>query len=279
MATDFSPPSQRALRFALSLARRFKSKIFLTHIIPNDVPIPHPAHELDLARHRAAQAEMQNLMRSLPADMVSSMVLIEEGPLWVCLEKLIHQHEIDLLVAGTRGCGSRPEPFLGSGAEQIFRHATCPVLTIGPATEENKFSQIKFTNVLFVTDFSPGAERAGMFALSFARDWNAHLIFLHIVEDPEVLGPPTLDHLRQIHLQRMRHFFQVHHGTGVSADFCIRFGNAADEILNGAREKRVDLIVLGAKPTTDWAGHVPLSTAYNVVAKAQCPVLSVRALA
>ena len=40
---------------------------------------------------------------------------------------------------------------------------------------------------------------------------------------------------------------------------------------------RADLIVMGAKPRKSLVGHAPLTIAYNVVTKAACPVLTVRA--
>ena len=50
----------------------------------------------------------------------------------------------------------------------------------------------------------------------------------------------------------------------------------ASEILEEARETQADLIIMGAKTRKTFAGHAPLTVAYNVVTKAKCPVLTVR---
>ena len=51
---------------------------------------------------------------------------------------------------------------------------------------------------------------------------------------------------------------------------------ATEEIVSEAKDINADLIVMGAKARTAFAGHAPLSIAYNVVAKAPCPVLTIR---
>jgi hypothetical protein len=39
VGTDFSPASDRALEYALSLARRYEARIFLTHVITSDTNV------------------------------------------------------------------------------------------------------------------------------------------------------------------------------------------------------------------------------------------------
>jgi nucleotide-binding universal stress UspA family protein len=58
-------------------------------------------------------------------------------------------------------------------------------------------------------------------------------------------------------------------------NFRVTFGPAVEEILNQAGKTRADLIIMGAKTRRNLVGHVP-TIAYNVAAKAQCPVLTVR---
>jgi nucleotide-binding universal stress UspA family protein len=278
VATDFSAISRRALLCALALAYRYESKVYVAHIIPEQ-----PSESCDnesIDGRGAAERQMAELNCTVPAG-ADCTTLIEdgEGPLslWVTIERLIHEHKINLIVAGTRGLSSRPEHFLGSGAEQIFRNATRPVLTIGPSTQTENLPHIAFKNVLYVTDFGPSAERARAYVVSIAHEFDSRVRFLHVVEDMEGSGAQVHEHLRQIHIQRMKHSFSASHEDGIQADFCVRFGNVVDEILKAAHELCADLIVMGAKATAGWAGHVPLSTGYNVVAKASCPVLTVRA--
>ena len=274
VATDFSANSHRALLHACSVARRYGSKIYLAHVIP---PVPK-AHG-DTSDQQTAEQQMQDSLRTIPgcADSCGAIIEKGEGPLWVTIERLIHKYKINLIVAGTRGLGARSEPTLGSGAEQIFRHATCPVLTIGPATGAGDLLKIEFKSILYVTDFGPSAERALSYAISNAHKFEARLRFLQAAQDAAVCDEHARNHFRQIHIQRMKHSLAASHAAVVLADFFVRFGNTVDEILAAERELPADLLVMGAKATAAWAGNVPLSTAYNVAAKASCPVLTVRA--
>jgi nucleotide-binding universal stress UspA family protein len=280
VATDFSEASHRAARFAVALAARNQAHIYLAHIIvPQSPAISQNIQEVDRkeALRWVAELEMQNALHALPASHVSCSVLIEEGPLWRTIERLINARDVDLLVAATRGMGARPAPFIGSGAEEIFRHATRPVLMIGPATEEDDPRATEFKRILYVTDFGPSAERAGKYAIALARKFDARLTLLHVVENARATGHIAIEHLQQVHIQRMKHSMAANHAAEFPADFRVRFGPAAQEILAAARDLPAHLIVMGAKPTGGWAGHTPLSTAYNVVAGAACPVLTVRA--
>ncbi|HYL63138.1 MAG TPA: universal stress protein [Candidatus Methylomirabilis sp.] len=277
--TDFSAVATRSLQYAQVLAQRYGSQIYLTHVLPEETVAAHVSRSSrhpDERLRLAAQGQMDRLLRRLPPGAMPCNASIEAGRLWCVIEGQIYRYGIDLIILGTRGVRPKPEPFLGSGAEQIFRHAPCPVLTIGPAALEKNIADPVFSKVLFVTDFGASAEKAGGYAASFARTFGASVTSLHIVENPRASSPAALNHLRQIHIQRMTHSVHENHWADCHPHFIIRFGNAAEETLAASREMQAHLIVMGARTTPQWAGHIPLSTAYNVVAKAACPVLTIR---
>jgi nucleotide-binding universal stress UspA family protein len=56
----------------------------------------------------------------------------------------------------------------------------------------------------------------------------------------------------------------------------IEFGSAADGILKAASEYKADLIVMGVRHPDFSFSHLPPATAYKVVCRAPCPVLTVR---
>ena len=59
--------------------------------------------------------------------------------------RIIERNEIDLLVLGTHGRQGLAKMVMGSAAEEIFRRASCPVLTVGPkaAREPGQFENWK----------------------------------------------------------------------------------------------------------------------------------------
>lgn len=279
VTTDFSEVSDRALDYAIALARRYDARIYLTHVI---TPDPFQFAEPQLAQaayekvHQAAEEGITDILISGKLRGVPHEVLMEEGNVWPTLEKLIVEHEIELVVAGTRGRGKVQKILIGSVAEEIFRQANTAVLTVGPAVRGDTKKKLELSNILFATDFGPGAEKAAAHAFSLAQEHQAHLTSLHVIESAAAYTEESVARQREINAVRMRQLMPGGTENWCKAEFRVTFGTAPEEILVAARESKADLIVMGAKPRKSLAGHVPLTIAYDVVTKATCPVLTVR---
>jgi nucleotide-binding universal stress UspA family protein len=129
VATDFSPASERALEYAISIARRFGSKIYLSHVISLDgYPMIAPeisAKTID-TRRGEAEENFAKIVESGGLHGIQYHTQIVEGAFWPTLDSLIKECKIDLLVLGTRGLGDVKKIVLGSGAEEAFRQARIP---------------------------------------------------------------------------------------------------------------------------------------------------------
>ena len=279
VTTDFSEVSDRALGYAIALARRYDARIYLTHVINPD-PFQFAEPQLAQATYekvrQAAEEGIIDILISGKLRGVPHEVLMEEGNVWPTLEKLIAEHEIDLVVAGTHGRGKLQKILIGSVAEEIFRQADAPVLTVGPAVKGENRREVELNNILFATDFGPGAERAAAYALSFAQEHAAHLTLLHVIESSAAYSEESVARQREINVMRMKQLMPQGSEDWCKPEFRVIFGSTVEEILIAAKESRADLVVMGAKPRRNLAGHAPLTIAYNVVTKATCPVLTVR---
>lgn len=279
VTTDFSEVSDRALDYAIALARRYDARIYLAHVI---TPDPFQFAEPQLAQatyekvRQAAEEGITDILISGKLRGVPHEVLMEEGNVWPVLEKLIAEHEIDLVVEGTHGRGNVQKMLIGSVAEEIFRQADTPVLTIGPAVKGEKQKEVALTNILFATDFGSGAEKAAAYALSLAQEHSAHLTLLHVIESAAAYTEESVARQREINVARMKQLMAPGIEDWCKPEFRVTFGSAVEELLIAAKESKADLIVMGAKARTNLAGHAPLTIAYRVVTKANCPVLTVR---
>lgn len=278
--TDFSGVSDLALQYAVALARRYEAKIFLTHIIsPASYQLAEPGlAELTYARMRqAAEEGLGDILISGKLRDVEHTTLLMEGTFWPTVDQLVREYAIDLLVTGTHGRGQMKKMILGSVAEEVFRQADCAVLTVGPHVRSEAPHEVQLRNILFATDFGPGATRAAEYAFSLAQEHEARVTALHAVHDASAAYSEEAEaRLRQVSIARMRQFVRPECEDWCKTEFRVSFGDAAEEILQQARETGADLIVMGAKTRTSLAGHMPLTVAYNVAAKATCPVLTVR---
>jgi len=203
--------------------------------------------------------------------------LLERGELQDVISAIILQHGIDLLVLGTHGRKGIKRLVLGSVAEQIFRFATCPVLTVGPKVARQPAQFKTLNRVLFATDFSSGSLHALPYALSLAEENEASLVLLHQIEffpldqDPRKVEANTKARLRAL----------VPPGAELWCKPEIVVGDyfPTEGILKVAKERDVDLIVMGVHRASSSKApqHSPWAIAYEVVCNAHCPVLTVRA--
>ncbi len=279
-ATDFSSCSEHALPYARGLAERFGSTVHILHVLAPEartgVPMDHvPA--LDSQRELAEQ-QMTRLLLRQPLKSVNHEVLLRHGPLWHVLEEVIAEKQIDLIVAGTHGRRGLKKLVLGSVAEEIFRRATCPVMTIGPRVVPDGLAEGRIQCVLYATDFSVGATSALPYAVGLARENQARLVLLHILPHMTELPPAELEHItegcrEQLLGQLSPALVQACHPQAV-----VLFGAAADGILQIATEQQAGLIVMGARRKSMGLAsvHLPWATAHRVVCEAHCPVLTVR---
>ena len=276
LATDFSPVSELALRYSLTIARRNHSRMFLAHIVrPEAYQVLAPEarqRALDEA-WREAHRHMTDLLIAGHLDGVEHQVVVEQGEIWEVLARLTQDLRIDLLVVGTHGRSRLGKLLLGSVAETIFRQSTCPVLMVGPKAS-TEIPPAGPERILFSTGFSGHSLRAGGYALSLAQRQGAELIVLHVVTEAV---PEAQRAARQAAaIERLRGLIPAEAGLEKPPQFVVEFGSAAERIEAVASERGAQLVVLGVRQPVGFARRLKWATAYEVVSNAPCPVLTVK---
>ncbi len=278
--TDFSPCAALAFPYAKSLARRYGSNLILAHILP-PMPIAPPLETME-ASYRAAKQEIETFLGPDALGDIPYEVVLERGELWPALSNVITQHKIDLIVLATHGRHGIGKLLLGSVAEQVFRLAACPVLTVGPNTAS---PEAEITRILFATDF-PWSMHALPYALSLAKKNHAYLALLHVLPEPRIAvaagGTYEARGWNEAEAtQELENLIPLDEGDPYLQENCevlVDYGAPAESILTIAGEKQAELIVMGVRHASSLvaATHLPWSTAHKVVAQAPCPVLTVR---
>ena len=292
LATDFSEASAKTIPYAAAIASRYGSKVYLVHVIPPEpklgIPLEPLPPELDRDRSDSALA-MKTLASADPLKEIPHEVLLEEGPIRDVLSELIRRNEIDLLVLGTHGRGGLKKVILGSVAEELFRQAPCPVLTIGPAVPVAPAGATELRRILFATDFGAASLHALPYAVSLATESEARLILLHVLAPMPVVdvGPywyPGTDLVQQQEKARVKGIEQLRKLIPPEADlptdpeFFVALDFVPDGILRIAAGCQADLIVMGVNRAASAraSAHLPWAIAHEVVCHAKCPVLTVR---
>jgi len=279
-ATDFSPAASAAAPFAAELAKRYGAKLYALHVRPpvvNPMTPPGTWRALEKAALDEDMQHTQELLSAFPG--LRPEVLIKEGDLWSSLASVLEESDVDLVVIGTRGRSGIAKFLLGSAAEEIFRQAPCPVLTVGPNTAATEKKPGEITRILFATDFSPASNAAAPYALSLAQECQAHLTLLHVIAKPkpgELVQPSDL---AQSWSQLLHKLVPDEADLWCVPEYVVEEGDPAEQIQEVATRTGAELIVLGVHQPTGFPGaatHLPIATAHKVVSHATCPVLTIR---
>jgi nucleotide-binding universal stress UspA family protein len=279
VATDFSATSNQALSYAVALARQYRARIFLAHVLTAVDEFGHAdaSSAAYQTQRQAAEQAIAEILASKLVEGVSHEVLLMEGFLWQTLDQLIRDKGVDLVAVGTHGARApRPES-MGSAAELISRHADCPVLIAGPAINGELRLAPRFKNILFATDFGLAAGHAAFCAFSMARDLRATVTLLHVLGETKYYSEGGLAMLDETTRVRLIECVPEELAPSCKVQCAVQYGDPAEQIVKVARDRNADLIVMGARSGRPLATHLPQAAAYTVATKAPCPVITVRA--
>lgn len=131
---DFSDAARQALSYAIALAQDMKAKITLLHVVEpiyvNSEPgmnyLPEQAEaEQTWSRKRIGQIAAKHV----PKGMFDKAVVRSGTPYFEICEAA-KKLKAGLIVVTTHGRTGLSHALMGSTAERVVRHASCPVLTV-----------------------------------------------------------------------------------------------------------------------------------------------------
>lgn len=140
-ATDFSESSDHAFRYALSMAKRFNSRLVIVHIINEPVDlrgfyVPHISFDkLEEEIEEGAQKMMEKFCRTHIRDYDDFESFIVPGIPYEEIIKKGTESSADLIVMATHGRTGLDHVLFGSTAEKVVRKSPIPVMTIRKSEE------------------------------------------------------------------------------------------------------------------------------------------------
>lgn len=274
IATDFTTNSLKALRVGIAVARRFASRVHIANVV---TPVVYAA-DLSMApvtMDRAASGAKESMEEWAGHPLLAGIKhkeVVLEGPLVDELQKYVDDKKIDLVVVGTAGRKGMEKLFMGSAAENIVRHLSCPVMIAGPRVGA---VPIQYRNILFATSLHPTSLRAAQYAVSLAEEMDSHLTLLHVDASD---GKQKFDEAsRNAIYQQLRNLLPLDSECWCRPKVRFELGDPAMQILSAASQDDADLIVMSSHDAPIFADHAPWSVLAKVVRDAKCPVLAVRA--
>ena len=140
--------------------------------------------------------------------------------------------------------------------------------------------------ILHATDFSPASERALEEAIDLAKQNDAELLVVHVIEPvryvagEEFGGPELYVRLEEITDQNaqasMKKLIEKVDKLKVKVKSLLLKGVAHEQIVSAAETRKADMIVIGTHGRTGFSKLFMGSVAGRVISTALCPVLTVR---
>jgi nucleotide-binding universal stress UspA family protein len=291
---DFSKMSVQAIQTARQLARRFNASIHLAHVrqfnyaadfvapVPPMVPfsiMPYEQKGEQIALKELKKVANECGVSSASCDVLSGAPPFDE----IC--RLGQTIPADLIVMPTHGRTGLKHVFLGSTAERIVQHSSCPVLvTRGRAAKSRNGSQRGMKTILVPVDFSSCSREGLRYAIAFANEFGARIILLHATylgyiyscEGTAVHDIPSLQKAaRKTAERKMRELVRSLDFGAVKFETAFTDGSPVTDICAFAKDHNVDLIITSTHGFTGFTHVLIGSIAEQVVRYAPCSVLVV----
>jgi nucleotide-binding universal stress UspA family protein len=175
--TDFSPPSEVALQYAVALARYHGAKIELVYGTNRK---KHEPDESKAAPGGLAPEEMLRRQIKQCGDLECSSWFFTGTPLQV-VDRLLSFEKVDLVVLGMQSVTGVKKVSAGAASEHLFRQIHCPVLAVGPAVTAPQPGWYP-SRILLTTDLQSDESTAAKCAALLAREHESHLALLYVAQ-------------------------------------------------------------------------------------------------
>jgi nucleotide-binding universal stress UspA family protein len=158
------------------------------------------------------------------------------------------------------------------------RVASAPAAQMAPV-------RFRIGRILVPMDFSEHSRKALRYARPFAEQFGAQITLLHIIE-PVMLPtdfsyvpatPVDIDEKRMCDARKQLAGIAHELGATVPVDFIVRLGRSWKEIVDTAKTKHMDLLIIATHGYTGLKYALLGSVAEKIIRHAPCPVLVVRA--
>jgi nucleotide-binding universal stress UspA family protein len=290
-AADFSERSRRAFRVASAITRPQQTHLHVLHVTEEahvveqsvafgeaGVPLlseSEPVAEPD----RAALTE--RLRTLYPADDSDDVrYLLRRGAATQEILRVADEVQADLIVLGSHGRSGLGRLVMGSVAEAVLRKAHCSVL-IKRSTESVADTPSAIHSILHPTDFSQESTAAQCVARELARELGARLLLLYVEPIDTMiayLGNLMADEDLPDWRAALEALQRSIEGPDLKApvEIELRQGDPIQEILDVARVRNSDLIVLGSHGRSGLSRLLMGSVAEAILHGSTVPVLVVK---
>lgn len=288
-ATDFSPSSAPAFRYAVEWADIVEAKLTLLHVLslqPGlDIDVGIAQKYLDEQRH-VAQDHLHQLLAEARQHVSQASIEMQTGLPSTQICDVARVHNADLIIVGTHGWTGFNRVVFGSVAERVIQRAPCPVLSIPDRSPEDTAGRHSLTieprHIVLPIDFSDCSMDAYEYAVQVAKWFETSLTLLCAIEPPSYSLDFTLTHPLQDKAnrekinKRLQELTTVLVEQGLSAQYELVAKPSVEAILEASSAQKADLLIMGTHARKGLSRLILGSTTAQVLQHSPCPILTVK---
>lgn len=270
--TDFLVP------YVIAQAKVSKARVTLVNaVVPMDgIPAEGVGPYIDLVRvERDARTTLLGIARSIEASGIQCDVVARRGNAADVIREQILVTGATRLIMATHGRGKLGQLTIGSVASDVLQNVHIPVFAVGPRAHDAQ-DHVLPQRILHPVSLDGDYERSVVFALEVAQAYRSELTLLHVLNQrPEKEINP--DREVQWAKTALTSLLPKAADLQVTVHVDAVFGKTEEQICTMAGILRSDLIIMG---TSGERSFWPFreTTAYKVLAAADCPVLTLPAM-
>ena len=241
--TDFSKCADNALKYAILLEEKNKSRLIFFHC----TFIPIPTQSQTEVYLQIVEAEKKNKTKILTENINkvygslskkwnennSSLIVKFGSDLVADILEILKNKEIDLVIMGTKGASGLKEILMGSNTAKVIERAKCPVIAVPESASLNEIRQITFA-----TDYHESDIEALKKLVEIAKPFNAQISVIHVCDDDLTFDTEEMgiNIFKNIVLKKIKY---------KHISFRIIFGNYLEEVLqNHIKEESPDMLAM-----------------------------------
>ena len=288
-ATDFSPCSAPAFRYAIEWAKTFDAQLTLFHGIslqPGvDIDASIAQRYLDEQR-KVAEEHLQKLLDETHQHVPHASVQMRTGLASSQICEVAREQHADLIITGTHGWTGFNRVVFGSISERVIQRAPCPVLSIPDRSPEETANlhtlSIQPRQIVLPVDFSDCSIDAYEYGVDMAKWFDASLNLVHAIEPLSYsldfsLTHPLEDKANRKKIeQRMQDLTTVLREQGLTAQYELVNKPSMEAIIKSGRSQEADLVVMGTHGRKGLSRLLFGSTTAKVLQHSPYPVLTVK---
>jgi len=263
VATDGSAHGENAVKEAILLAKKCSSKLIaLSVVITNlefEVTMPQVVEKED----KKAREHLESIKARASKEGIDCEIAVFHGDEpYQDIVRLASENRVDMIIVGRHGRTGLVRLMMGSVAAKVIGHAPCNVLVVSPT------ARIEFKNILIATDGSRYSQTAIHEAIGIAKRCNGSLVALSVA---------SADAERKAAEDTVRYATELAAKEGVKAEGITIIGKPYEAIVETAKQKRADLIVVGSHGRRGLERLLMGSVTERVIGHTEAGVLVVKA--